>query len=135
MSEPRSRFRYPEYEQAVAFHHALMERLGVSGSAEPDERRLRSALDRARQVTDQQGADLVSAASFLLYGLIKEQPFGERSAQTGMALTLAFLLRHGAALDVPNEEITGVSLGIAEGGVFVGMVEMWLRESIRGVRM
>jgi prophage maintenance system killer protein len=111
-----------------------MERLNVMDRPEPDERKLKAAIDRAKSVAEGQRSDLINAASFLLFDLIRNEPFGPRSAQVGMALTLAFLLRHGAAVDVPNEELVGVSYGVVHGQVFVGMVEMWLRDSVRGVR-
>ena len=63
--------------------------------------------------------------------LIRDKPFGKGNTQTGIALTLAFLLRNGAMVVAPEEEIAGVGLGIAQGEVYAGMVEMWLRDSVR----
>lgn len=117
----------PDYDQAVAFHHALAERLGVADWGPIDEPRLRSALERA-QMAPQQRGDIVSVAAFLLFGLIRDKPFGNGSIETGLALTLAFLLRHGIAVEAPEEELAGISLGISEGDVYAGMVEMWMRE-------
>jgi len=125
---------YPELEQAVAFHNTLLQRLGEEPSTAIDEPRLRSTLERARQVVDQQRGDVVTIASFLLFGLIKDQGFGPGSTRTGLALTLAFLLRNGVAVMAPEEELAGVALGIAAGEVYAGMVEMWLRESARPIR-
>jgi len=125
---------YPELEQAVAFHHALLDRLGAEPSGAIDEARLRATLDRSRQVVEQQRGDIVTIASFLLFGLIKDKPFGAASTRTGLALTLAFLLRNGAMIDAPAEELAGISIGIEEGEVYAGMVEMWMREMARPVR-
>jgi prophage maintenance system killer protein len=125
---------YPELEQAVAFHNTLLLRLGEQPTTPVDEARLRSTLDRARQMVDQQRGDIVTIASFLLFGLIKDKGFGDQSTRTGLALTLAFLLRNGVAVMAPEEEIAGVALGIAAGEVYAGMVEMWLRESARPIR-
>jgi death on curing protein len=125
---------YPEFEQAVAFHNALLQRLGGEASDPIDEPRLRSTLERARQVVDQQRGDIITIASFLLFGLIKDRPFGEASTRTGLALTLAFLLRNGVAVMAPEDELAGVALGIAQGEVYAGMVDMWLRESARSIR-
>jgi death-on-curing family protein len=124
---------YPEVEQAVAFHNTLLQRLGEEPTT-IDEPRLRSTLDRARQMVDQQRGDIVTIASFLLFGLIKDKGFGDGSTRTGLALTLAFLLRNGVAVMAPEEELAGVALGIAAGEVYAGMVEMWLRESARPIR-
>ncbi len=135
MSEGRgSGLIYPDYDQAVAFHQALLQRLGAEPSGAIDEPRLRSTLERARQVVEQQRGDIVTIASFLLFGLIKDQAFGAGSTRTGLALTLAFLLRNGAAISAPDEEVAGVAIGIQQGEVYAGMVEMWMRESARPLR-
>jgi death-on-curing family protein len=124
---------WPETEQAIAFHNTLLQRLGEEPTT-VDEPRLRSTLERARQMMDQQRGDIVTIASFLLFGLIKDKGFGDASTRTGLALTLAFLLRNGVAVMAPEEELAGVALGIAAGEVYAGMVEMWLRESARPIR-
>ena len=124
---------YPDYDQAVAFHHALMRRLGIQPSDIPSEPRLRSELERAQGVVEHQRGDIITIAAFLMFGLIRDQAFGAGSTQTGLALTLALLLRNGVEVAAPDEEIAGVGLGIAQGEVYAGMVEMWLRDSVRPV--
>ncbi len=131
MSRQPSSFPYPDAPQAIAFHYALMDRLGVHDLDQPDEARLRSTLERAHGTVQQQRGDIVTLASFLLFGLIRDKPFGKGSTQTGIALTLAVLLRNWVAVVAPEEEIAGVGLGIAQGEVYAGMVEMWLRYSAR----
>ena len=69
-------------------------------------------------------------AFLVLQGLVRDAPFGKGSTETGLALTLAFLMRHGVMIDAEDEEIAGISLGMADGQVFAGMVEMWMREYI-----
>jgi len=131
VTERKGSFPFPDVAQSIAFHNALMERLGVTDLDAPDENRLRSTLERAHGTVQHQRGDIVTLGSFLLFGLIRDKPFGKGSTQTGIALTLAFLLRNGAAVVAPEEEIAGVGLGIAQGEVYAGMVEMWLRDSCR----
>jgi prophage maintenance system killer protein len=131
VTERARSFPFPDVAQAVAFHRTLMTRLGIGELDDPDEGRLRSTLDRAHSTVEHQRGDVVTLASFLLFGLIRDKPFGKGSTQTGIALTLAFLLRNGVAVVAPEEEIAGVGLGIAQGEVYAGMVEMWLRDSAR----
>jgi prophage maintenance system killer protein len=131
MTEHRGSFPFPDVPQAIAFHQLLMERLGIGELEAADENRLRSTLDRAHSTVQHQRGDVVTLASFLLFGLIRDKPFGKGSTQTGIALTLAFLLRNGVVVVAPEEEIAGVGLGIAAGEVYAGMVEMWLRDSAR----
>lgn len=131
MSERRPSSAFPDGEQAVAFHRALMERLGLDPSGAVNEAGLRASLERAQQMGQGQRADVVSLAAFLLFGLIRDKPFETANTQTGLALTLAFLIRNGVAVEAPDEELAGVSIGVAQGEVYAGMVEMWLRDSAR----
>ena len=124
----------PDVQQALALYAALMERLAVASPAAADEPRLQSSLDRAQQMAEQQRGDIVTPASSLLFGLIKDRPFGPQSPRAGMAITLAFLARNGLAVDVADEELVGVGRAIAQGEVYTAMVEMWLRDSLRRVR-
>jgi prophage maintenance system killer protein len=94
---------------------------------------LRASLDRAAQMIQGGRGDIVSLASFLLFGLIRDKAFGERSAQAGVALTLAFLLRNGVAIMAEPEEIAGLGIAIDRGEVFAGMIEMWMRETARSI--
>jgi prophage maintenance system killer protein len=134
MSKAPAGMAYPEYEQAVAFHHALMERLEITDAEEPNEQKLRQALDRARTLGGAQRGDLVMTACALMFELIKSEAYGKYSMQGGMALTLAFLLRHGAAVNTEDDELVGVAYAIAEGKVFVGMLDQWLRSTLSAVR-
>jgi prophage maintenance system killer protein len=125
---------FPDYDQVLAFHEELMKRLGLPNEGVTNEARLRGTLERAKTVAQGQRGDLVTMASFLVFGLIRDQCFGSVSVQTGLALTLAFLYRNGVALQAEQEEIAGLGLGIAQGEVFAGQIEMWMRECIRGMR-
>lgn len=134
MGEPTRPPAYPTYEQAVAFHSVLMERLGLGEGGVANEVKLKSALDRTLQAAQGQRGDLVMVASFLMFNLIREKPFVKGNAETGIALALAFLLRNGGMVAAPDEEVAGVGIGVMEGGIYVGMVEQWLRDSVRRMR-
>jgi hypothetical protein len=54
--------------------------------------------------------------------LIRDKPFGTANTQTALALMLAFLVRNGAMVDAPDEELAGVCIGVAQGEVYAGMV-------------
>jgi prophage maintenance system killer protein len=126
-------FAYPDVDQAVRFHYELMQRLGKEVTEPPNEAKVKSTLDRAIQMAQTQRGDMISLTAFLLYGLIRDKPFGPGSGQTGMALTMAFLLRNGAMLIASDDEVAGVAMSIGRGEVFIGMLEPWLRESIRSL--
>jgi prophage maintenance system killer protein len=131
MSSPG--FAWPDEEQALRFHDELMKRLGTVISEPPNETRVKNTLDRALQMAQMQRGDMISLTAFLMFGIIRDKPFGSGSAQTGMALTMAFLLRNGAMLVASDDEITGVALSISRGEIFIGMLEPWLRDCIRAL--
>ena len=133
MSDQRMPFAYPDAAQATAFHNMLMERLGVDDPGTIEQPKLRASLDRAAQMIQGGRGDIISLSAFLLFGLVRDKAFGERSTQTGVALTLAFLIRNGVILDVEPDEIAGLGIAVARGEVFAGMLEMWMRESARGI--
>src|SRR5690242_14790166 len=72
MTERRGSFPFPDVPQAIAFHQLLMQRLGIGELDSPDENRLRSTLDRAHSTVQHQRGDVVTLASFLLFGLIRD---------------------------------------------------------------
>jgi prophage maintenance system killer protein len=121
---------YPDAEQAREFHLELARRMGATDWGPINEAKLKSSLDRARDTLQHQRGDIITMAAFMFFGLVRDAPFGKGSTETGLALTLAFLLRHGIAIDAEDEEIAGITLGMADGQVFAGMVEMWMREYI-----
>lgn len=133
-NERRGSLAYPDCDQATAFHRALMQRLGTEAPEAADDVRLRATLERAQQAAQQQRGDIITLAASLLFGIIRDRPFGKQSVQTGSALTLAFLLRNGVAVVAPQEEVAGVALAIAQGEIYTAMVEMWLRDSVRPLR-
>lgn len=124
-------FAYPDVEQSVAFYGVLLERLGLGDPGAVDEARLRSTLDRAMAAARDQKGDLIWLAAYLMFELVRGKAFGKANAQMGVALTLAFLHRNGVMLTVPDEEIAGVAVAINSGGIYVAMLEMWLRDSVR----
>jgi len=125
---------WPTYDQTVAFHHNLVEKLGLGESGVANEAKLRAALERTLAAGQGQRGDLVMLASFLMFNMIREKPFMKGNAETGIALSLAFLLRNGGMVMAPDEEVAGVGIGVMDGGIYVGMVEQWLRDSMRRMR-
>lgn len=119
---------FPDVDQAVAFHHELARRMGATDWGPINEAKLKGCLERSRDTVQHQRGDIITIAAFMMFGLIRDAPFGKGSTETGLALTMAFLMRHGVLIDAEDEEVAGISLGMADGQVFAGMVEMWMRE-------
>ena len=130
-SQSAPAFAYPDVDQTVAFHAALLERLALGEPGEVDRNRLKSTLDRAINAARDQKGDILWLASYLMFELVRGKPFAKANTQTGVALTLAFLQRNGIMVTVPDEEIAGVGVAITSGGIYVAMLEMWLRDSVR----
>ena len=119
---------YPDAEQAAAFHAELGLRLGAEEWGPINENKLKASLERAKDTLQRGGqGDIVTIAAFMLFGLIRDEPFGKGSTEAGLCLTLAFLLRHGVAIEVEPEELAGISLAIQDGQVFAAMIEQWMR--------
>lgn len=133
MSKQPLPFAFPDAAQAMAMHRLFMERLGGPAPSDVEEGKVRASLERATQMVQGGRGDIISLASFLLFGLTRDKPFGERNTQMALALTLVFLVRNGVALAVEPEELAGLALAVARGEVYAGMLEGWLRESARSI--
>jgi len=133
VSEGRD-YAFPEVDQALALYSQLMTRLNIADAPPADEQKLKTALDRARQYAERQRGDILTLAGPLLYELIKSKPFGSRSNQAGMVLTLAFLMRHNVVIAAPPEDLEAVCAGISGGTVYMGVLDQWMRESARVLR-
>ncbi len=132
-TQPIPSFAYPDVDQMVALHSALLQRLGLGEPGPVDQNRLKSILDRAVSAARDQKGDILWLASYLMFELVRGKPFAKANTQTGVALTLAFLQRNGIMVAVPDEEVAGVGVAISSGGIYVAMLEMWLRDSVRRV--
>jgi len=133
VSEQRD-YALPEVSQALALYGELMSRLHVVDAPSADEPKLKMALDRARQYADRQRGDILTLAGPLLFELIKAKPFGNRSEQAGLVLTLAFLMRHGVVIAAPPEDLANICAGISGGQLYMGMLDQWMRECARVLR-
>jgi prophage maintenance system killer protein len=103
----------------------------VADAPPPDETRLKLALDRATEYAQRQRGDIITVAGPMLYELVKAKPFGSRSNQAAMALTLTFLMRHGVVIAAPMEDLVEVSAAISGGQIYLGVLDQWMRESAR----
>ena len=133
MSEPRG-YAFPEVSQALALYGELMARMNVADAPSADEQKLKTALDRARQYAERQRGDILTLAGPMLFELIKAKPFGSRSNQAGVALTMAFLMRHGVVIAAPPEDLVDICAGISGGQIYMGVLDQWMRESARALR-
>jgi prophage maintenance system killer protein len=104
--------------------------MNVVDAPPADERKLKTALDRARQYADRQRGDILTLAGPMLFELIKAKPFGARSNQAGVALTMAFLMRHGVVI-AAAEDLVDICAGISGGQIYMGVLDQWMRESAR----
>ena len=122
----------PDYEQAIAFHDLLMQRLGIEEPGPVNDAVLKRTLDRFHAMVQSRERDIFWVSAFLMFELIRGNVFGKGSAQTGVALPFAFLYRNGIMITPSDEtEVTGVAFGIKDGAVYVAMVEEWLRQCAR----
>lgn len=122
----------PDLPQTIAFHEALIQRLGLTTTGPTDQKRVEAILNRLVSMIEGRQGDIFFVSAYLLFEIIRGQPFGKGSTQTGIALAFAFLYRNGIMIVPPQEEeITGLGFAIADGAVYVAEVESWLRQCAR----
>ena len=132
MASERSPIIFPDVPQAIAFHKELMERLGRTDAAEVDRQAPTAVLGRMNEIIKSGEGDLFWVAAEFFFDSVRTQPFGSGSNQTAVALMLAFLLRNGIFIAPPDEEeIMGLVQAVADGAVYIAMVEEWLRQCAR----
>lgn len=128
MNDPETQISYPTYDDVVAFHVGLMQRLHEGYYGVSSESLLQSAIERPRMAAQFEDADLIRQAVHLLWGLVQNHPFVQGNKRTGVALAFALLLRNGLNVVAEQEDVVALGLAVAAGQMDVGVVDAWLRE-------
>lgn len=97
-----------------------------------DEGALESALERPRNkwAYDEE-ADLATLAAAYGFALVKSHPYGDGNKRVGFLAMVTFLGLNGHALDVTDEEIVTMMLGLAAGHVSEEELAAWVKEHSR----
>jgi death-on-curing protein len=74
---------------------------------------------------------LEEQAAAYLFHLVKNHPFVDGNKRTGLVAMLAFLGLNGRWLDAPDDDLTDLVLGVAEGRVTKAEVAVFVRRYVR----
>jgi len=72
-------------------------------------------------------ASLEEQAAAYLFHLVKNHPFVDGNKRTGLVAMLAFLGLNGRRLEAPDDDLTDLVLGVAEGRVTKAEVAVFVR--------
>ena len=70
---------------------------------------------------------LAEQAAAYLFHLVKNDPFVDGNKRTGLVAMLAFLGLNGRRLEAPDDDLTDLVLGVAEGRVTKAEVAVFVR--------
>ena len=74
---------------------------------------------------------LEEQAAAYLFHLVKNHPFVDGNKRTGLVAMLAFLGLNGRRLEAPDDDLTDLVLGVAEGRVTKAEVAVFVRRHVR----
>ena len=79
-------------------------------------------------------ASLEEQAAAYLFHLVKNHPFVDGNKRTGLMATLAFLGLNGRRLAAPDDDLTDLVMGVAEGRVTKAEIAVFVRRHVRSGR-
>jgi death-on-curing protein len=94
---------------------------------------LDSALNRPKQTSNFERADLVRQAATLCFGLVKNHPWLGGNKRTATFLMEVFLEMNDCELIAADEEIYETVLRVESGVWEVDEIESWLRSKVRKI--
>ncbi len=115
-------------EMIVAIHD---EQLAIHGgpSGIRDMGMLESALNRARNKRDYEGAELPELAAAYGYGIAKNHPFVDGNKRTSLLAIYTFLGINGVDFIVSEADAAAVILGLAAGEIDEQGLARWIRDN------
>lgn len=120
-----------EKEKVLLLHQLLIEATGGEGGVR-DIELLDSALQSAYATFD--GKELyrtkIEKAARIGYGLISNHAFVDGNKRIGMYIMLTFLEVNGIHIDLSDEEIINVGIGVAAGKMKYEEILEWLNTAL-----
>jgi death on curing protein len=112
----------------IAIHH---EQLTIHGGASGlrDGGMLDSALDRPKDRSAYEQADLAELAAAYAFGIARNHPFVDGNKRTSLLALYTFLGVNGIDLIVPEAEAAAIILALAAGEVNEEGLTRWIRDN------
>ncbi len=89
---------------------------------------LESALGRARNKWEYEGADLALLAAAHAFGIARNHPFVDGNKRAAFVAMMLFLRRNGVRFAPPQAEATTIVLALAAGEVSEESLARWIRD-------
>jgi death on curing protein len=124
--------RWLTVAEVVALHEKQLARFG-GPSGIRDQGLLESALNRARNKWDYEGADLPMLAAAHAYGIARNHPFVDGNKRAAFVTMMLFLRLNGVRFAPPQAEATQIVLALAAGEVSEESLARWIRDRMPDV--
>lgn len=123
---------FPTIEEVLAAHARVN---GIPVASAPDHvhrmELLESAVARPQNAFAYEGADLVTQAATLMWGIVGTHPLSDGNKRTALISTIAFLDINDHTLEMSDDEKFELLVGIANGGPTVERTAEKLRRHVR----
>lgn len=114
-------------DEAVALHERQLVRFGGPAGLR-DRGALESALGRARNKWEYEGADLAMLAAAHAFGIARNHPFVDGNKRAAFVTMMLFLRKNGVRFAPPQAEATRIILDLAAGSVSEESLARWIRD-------
>ena len=113
--------------EVKALHERQIARFGgPAGIRDPGA--LESALGRARNKWEYEGADLAMLAAAHAFGIARNHPFVDGNKRAAFVTMMLFLRKNGIRFAPQQAEATTIVLGLAAGEVSEESLARWIRD-------
>jgi len=127
--QAQSRFgpKWVTLEEVYALHERQLSRFG-GPSGVRDTGALESALNRARNKWNYEGADLAMMGAAHAYGIAKNHPFIDGNKRAAFVTMMLFLRKNAMRFAPPPAEATVIMLALAAGETSEDGLARWIRD-------
>jgi death-on-curing protein len=113
--------------EVKALHERQIARFGGPAGVR-DAGALESAIGRARNKWEYEGADLALLAAAHAFGIARNHPFVDGNKRAAFVTMMLFLRKNGVRFAPPQAEATTIVLGLAAGEVSEESLARWIRD-------
>lgn len=120
--------RWLTIKEIIALHEKQLERFGgPAGLRDPGA--LESALNRARNKWEYEGADLAMLGAAHAFGIARNHPFVDGNKRAAFVSMMLFLRKNGIRFSPPQTEATRIILEVAAGNIGEEGLARWIRDN------
>lgn len=125
MTEPR----WLRLDEVLVTHERQLTRFGGAAGIR-DQGTLESAVARPQNKWAYEQSDLPDLAAAYAFGLAKNHPFVDGNKRVAFVAMMLFLRLNGVRFAPPQEEATGIILGLAAGEIGEAGTARWIRDNL-----